>query len=309
MSSKMNAAAGEPPNIFLGSRCNHDCLFCSEGLVDKTQSPEEIQAVIAQAQDVLSIEGGEPTLSKDLEKWVLLARKKGVRDIILCTNGARFSDEAYVQRLCDAGITLFNVNLPAHEERLFNVLTRTSGQFSKRLAALRTLVAAAGGKRVRFNLVVNRLNCLVIPQYVHFVRERFPEIFYIEFNLVKVFGYVERRPYLVPRLSDAIPYLTRAMNSMTRAKMKFITDGFPLCHMEGHEDAAIDVYKRLFNDPLYMGEKTKTPKCAGCALGGICAGPRKDYVELYGDEELRPSRKDPQPIIDKILAMRARSAP
>lgn len=304
----MKDAASEPPNIFLGSRCNHDCLFCSEGLVDKTQSPEEIRAVIERARDVLSIEGGEPTLSKDLEKWVRFAREKGVRDIILCTNGARFSDEAYVKRLCDAGITLFNVNFPAHEERLFNVLTRTSGQFLKRLAALRALVAAAGGKRVRFNLVVNRLNSLVIAQYVHFVREHFPEIFYIEFNLVKVFGYVERRPYLVPRLKDAVPYLTRAMSSMARAKMKFITDGFPLCHLEGYEDAAIDVYKRLFNDPLYMGEKTKTPRCAGCSLDGICAGPRKDYVALYGDGELRPSRKDPRPIINKVLAMKTGSA-
>lgn len=300
--SDIMTSPNEPPNIFLGSRCNHDCLFCSEGLLDKTQSPEEIQTVISARPDTLSIEGGEPTLSKDLETWVRLARENGIRDVILCTNGVRFSDEEYVRRLCGAGVTLFNVNFPSHEEKIFNLLTRTSGQFPKRLAALRALIAVAGGRRVRFNFVVNRLNFMTIAPYVQFVRERFPAIFYIEFNLVKVLGYVERRTYLVPRLADVGPHLSRAMRLMERAKMKFIMDGFPLCLMDGYEDCAIDAYKRLAGDRLYMEEKIKTPRCGGCSLEELCAGPRKDYVALYGDGELSPSAKDPGPIREKVLA-------
>ena len=168
-----------PPNIFLGSRCNHDCLFCSEGLKDKTQSRETIEFVIATTHDTLSIEGGEPTLCRDLEFWVRRAHDRGIRDIILCTNGVRFYDPNYVKRLCDAGITLFNVNFPAHNEKLFNAITRTSAQFGKRLAALRTLVDVAGGRKVRLNMVVNRLNCAMIPHYVRFVKRHLPEIFYI----------------------------------------------------------------------------------------------------------------------------------
>lgn len=298
--------APEPPNIFLGSRCNQDCLFCSGALVDKTQSPRAISAVIAATSDTLSIEGGEPTLCKDLEGWARAARHRGIRDVILCTNGARLTDAAYVRRLCAAGITLFNVNFPAHDEKLFDVMTRTSGQFPKRLAALRELIAAAGGRRVRLNMVVTCLNALVLPQYVRFVRARFPEIFYIEFNLVKVLGYVERRAYLVPRLADAAPRLRQALGLMARSKMKAITDGFPLCHLDGCEESAIDAYKLLFGDRLYMEEKSKSERCAGCSLGALCAGPRKDYLALYGDGELRASRKDPGPIAAKVLAMGAR---
>jgi len=272
-------------------------------LLDKTQPPEVLRDIIASCPDTLSIEGGEPTLCRDLDIWVRRAHRQGIRDIILCTNGARFCDEAYVRKLCDCGVTLFNVNFPAHEEKLFSILTRTSGQFQKRVAALRTLIAVAGGKRVRLNMVVNRLNFLVIPQYVRFVKERFPEVFYIEFNLVKVLGRVERRPYLVPRLQDAAPVLVRALRYMTRARMKFIIDGFPLCALDGYEHAAIDAAKRYFHDDLYLDEKAKTRKCAGCSLGGLCAGPRKDYVSLHGDLELAPSRKDPGPIIAKLQAM------
>ena len=281
-----------PPNIFLGSRCNHDCVFCSEGLQDKTQPPDVIRRVIAAKSDTLSIEGGEPTLSKDLETWVKLARKTGVRDIILCTNGVRFGDEAYVRRLCDAGITLFNVNFPAHQEKTFDAATGTQGQFAKRLAAYRALIDVAGGRRVRFNMVVHRLNYLLIPQYVRFVRARFPEIFYIEFNLVKVLGYVERRPYLVPRLADVMPGLLEAMRFMMRARMKFIVDGFPLCVMDGFEWAAIDPLKLYRGDSLYLDEKKKSPKCADCTHGSLCAGPREDYLALYGDGELRTMTKD-----------------
>ena len=246
---------------------------------------------------------GEPTLSRDLEKWVRRARDQGKADIILCTNGVRLSDADYVKRLCESGITLFNVNLPAHEERLFDLLTRTRGQFHARLAALGTLISIAGGKKVRLNLVVNSLNSLVIPLYARFVKETFPEIFYIEFNLIKVLGYVHRRPYLVPRLRDVAPRLSQAMDYMTRVNMKFIADGFPLCVMDGYEYAAIDAVKRYCGDGLYMEEKAKTSRCAECSLAAICAGPRVDYVQLYGDEELTPSRKDPRPIIAKVAAL------
>ncbi|MEI7527636.1 MAG: radical SAM protein [Elusimicrobiota bacterium] len=300
-----NAARGAPGIVFLGSACNYDCLFCSGGPDDKTQTAAEIRAVIAARPDTLSIEGGEPTLDRGLPEWVRLARKTGVRDIILCTNGARFGNAAYVRELCGAGVTLFNVNFPSHIEKVFGAITRTSGMFPGCLRALRVLIDTAGGARVRLNCVVHLLSAPVLEDYVRFVRRNFPEVFYIEFNLVKVLGHVKRRRYLVPRLGQIIPRLCAALALADRFKMQCICDGFPLCLLPGHEHCAIDARKLLTGDLLYMKEKIKSPRCAGCTLGALCAGPRADYLRIHGDGEIKASSLDPAPIearVRKFLA-------
>ncbi len=290
----------DEPNIFMGNRCNQDCLFCSEAPEDRTMSFEQIRAMIDSKPDTISFEGGEPTLAKHLPDCVRMAKRKGIRDIILCTNGVRLGNPDYVRELCEAGITLFNVNFPSHEERVFDLLTRTRGQIHHRVKAIQTLISIAGGRRVRLNCIVNQLNYLLLENYVNFVWKNFPDIFYIEFNLIKILGYVRKRTYLVPRLKICAPYLNKAMNRMESLGMAFISDGFPLCALEGHERMAIDVYKKIFGDPLYMGEKMNPPVCRKCSLLEICAGPRKDYIELYGDSELSPSNKSPGPIRDAV---------
>ena len=130
--------------IFLAGKCNQNCLFCSAGGVDKTRPEASIKRAIGTGKRTVSIEGGEPTLSKDLVKWVKYARARGAEDVIVCSNGIRFNDAAYVRSLTDAGVTLFNINLPSHIERLFDLLTQTRGQYQKRLDGLRTLIEAAG---------------------------------------------------------------------------------------------------------------------------------------------------------------------
>jgi molybdenum cofactor biosynthesis enzyme MoaA len=296
-------AEPDEPNIFLGSACNQDCVFCSEGLEDKTQSDDEIRAVIAARPAALSIEGGEPTLNRRLPAWIRSAREAGVREIILCSNGVRFGDAAYVRELCDAGVTLFNVNLPSHLEKVFDAVTRTRGQLPRRLRALRVLIDEAGGRRVRLNCVVHRASAAALDDYARFVRVRFPEIFYVEFNLVKLKGYAARRPYLVPDLAEAAPRLSAAMARMDSFRMKYICDGFPLCVLPGREHAAIDAYKLVAGDSLYMGEKRKAPKCAGCTLGALCAGPRADYLRIRGDAAISPSSLDPGPVRARVEAM------
>lgn len=297
----------DEPNIFVGNRCNQDCLFCSEAPEDRTMNDEQIHAIIKSRPDTISFEGGEPTLAKHLPSYVRQAKDGGIRDIILCTNGIRLANPNYVKELCDAGITLFNINFPSHQEKIFDFLTQTKKQLHQRLKAIRTLIDVAGGKKARLNFIVNRLNFLLLEGYVHFVHKTFPEIFYIEFNLIKVLGYVRRRTYLVPRLADVAPRLNNAMQIARSLGLSFISDGFPLCVLNGYEHHAIDVYKKVFGDNLYMSEKKKSPVCRDCSLAELCAGPRKDYLELYGDGELNPSKKEPNSIKNIILSIGPKS--
>jgi len=286
--------------IFLTGKCNQNCLFCSAGCKDKTQTPAAIKKAIGAGRRTVSIEGGEPTLSEDLAKWVKYARSKGAGEVIVCSNGVRFDNAAYVRSLTDAGTTLFNINLPSHIEPLFDLITRTKGQFGKRLAGLRTLLEVAGGRKIRLTFVITSLNYRTMRGYASYIHKNFPGIFYIEFNLVKVLGYASRRRFLVPKLSEMSACLPETLEYCGTAGIKVITDGIPLCHLKGFEHLAIDAFKLISDHNSFLGEKLKPPECEKCSLWTICAGPRKDYLDIHGPGELAVSSKDPLPIAAAI---------
>lgn len=288
------------PIICIIGRCNQACIFCSRGGYDPQDSPRRIRRLINSFKDSICVEGGEPALAGDLLDWVGYARGRGTRDIILVTNGSKLENPGFVRELLDAGVTMFNVQVPAHNAKLFDLLTGTKNNFEKRAAAVRNLLAEAGGDRVRLTLVVNSPIGRFLPQYAKFIVRNFPKILYIEINMVKVLGHVEKRTWLVPRLADIKRGLLKAFGILDKGGVKFLTDGFPLCATPGYEDRAIDTFKLAHaKGGLYLGEKKRCAACAKCTLKKICAGLRADYLELYGSAELKPSKKAPGPIVKK----------
>ncbi|OGS49482.1 MAG: hypothetical protein A3J79_13365 [Elusimicrobia bacterium RIFOXYB2_FULL_62_6] len=288
------------PIVCITGRCNQACIYCSRGGYDPRDSQRRIRRLINSFKDSICVEGGEPALARDLLAWVGYARKRGTRDIILVTNGSKLERTEFVRALLEAGITMFNVQLPAHNAKLFDLLTGTKNNFEKRAAAIKNLIAVAGGNRVRLTLVVNSPIGRFLPQYARFITRNFPGILYIEINMVKVLGSVEKRTWLVPRLADIGPGLLKAFEILDKGGVKFLTDGFPLCRTPGYEDRAIDTFKLAHaKGGLYLGEKKRGPACARCTLRKICPGLRADYLALYGPGELKASKKAPGPIIKK----------
>jgi hypothetical protein len=67
--------------------------------------------------------------------------------------------------------------------------------------------------------------------------------------------------------------------------------------MPGFEPHNIDTRLLALTGAPSNAEKAHAAPCAGCTLKGICAGARKDYLEVYGSAELKPSGKAPKVII------------
>ena len=141
--------------VLLNKKCTQRCIFCSRDHRMAEHTPGQIEQIMEQFSDSISFEGGEPTLFGGLLKWVRRAKAKKIKEIILLTNAARFSDIAYIRKLLEAGVTMFNVNLPAHDERIFDALTQTKGGFKRRVEAVKNLIRVAGRDKVRLTLVVN----------------------------------------------------------------------------------------------------------------------------------------------------------
>ncbi len=288
------------PNAFVSSACNLACVFCSAIGQDRVMGEPELRGVLDAGFDTLAIEGGEPLLDKKLEARVARAAGSGTREIILFTNGLLLTPPR-IKALLKSGVTRFNFNLPAHTGGLHDELTGSKGKLPGKLAAIREAIRLSPPKTVIVTFVVNSLNYKTLPAFAAFAAGELPGIFYVSLNMVKVKGRVKKNTALVPRFSEVEPYLLRSLAAAKASGLRVITDGFPLCFMKGFEELSVDPQKIIRRDALYMSEKARIAVCRNCSLAGICAGPRRDYLLLYGGEELKAAKSGARQVLAAVL--------
>jgi MoaA/NifB/PqqE/SkfB family radical SAM enzyme len=96
--------------------CNHRCWFCDARREHERASVAAPVAIARRIDEAGAAEivltGGEPTLRRDLPRWVARARGHGVR-VILESNGTGI-DDALVPALVDAGLGAVRLHVPGH---------------------------------------------------------------------------------------------------------------------------------------------------------------------------------------------------
>ncbi|MEF3279818.1 MAG: radical SAM protein [Elusimicrobiota bacterium] len=120
------------PVILATLKCNRKCIFCLRSDdSDPPHSITDIKNILNRYKDTITIEGGEPTLSKRLEYIIKLAKSSGAREVILMTNAYLLDNYLKIKRIINNGVDIFSINFPSHIEKLFNILTQTKGQYKK----------------------------------------------------------------------------------------------------------------------------------------------------------------------------------
>ncbi len=284
--------------------CNQDCLFCSANETSQNvwNDPGAMLRVIARAGrrgvGRLSFSGGEPTLSRHLPSLVQAARRCGIDAVELVTNGVLLDTPERVQRLVDAGLTHAFVSLHAHDEALSQRLTQKLGDFARTVRAIGLLADA--GVETAINHVITAANFRFLPHFASFVHERFGGRVYISFAFVTPQYKALENLDLLPRMSEVVPHLERAMLRSAELGQPFgvgSRQGIPPCQL-GAFQAWSDVFG-LMNEAQTEDapQKQLGPACDRCRFNMACTGLWKPYADRYGFDELEPV-PGPLPEID-----------
>lgn len=222
-----------------------------------------------------------------------------MRDISILTNGYLLSRER-LESLLNAGARHFHFNFPVHTKREHALLTGFPGLLERQKENI-ARAASVSPKTAVLVCVINSVNYMLLPQYVRFVSDNFPGIYYIALNFIKIKGNVKKRHFLIPMLSKAAYFVRKALLEAKKHGIACIVDGIPLCLLDGWEAYSRDADHILRGDKTYLWEKASVHACTKCSLVSICPGPRKDYVSVYGDSEFHSADKDFEPIKEMIL--------
>ncbi len=286
-----------------GFACNLQCpgcYSCSAADRDQMDWPEVLrwlQNARKRGARHLWLSGGEPTLRKDFLGTLRAAKQLGYERIKVQTNGLLFSYPQFAQKAVDAGMTEVNLLVKSLRPELHDALMQKSGALAILDKAVDVLGAFAQ-LRLEGDFLLTERNYQELPELVaHYAARGFRHFNVWLFSLADQ-GEADLRAD-VPRLTDAVPFLVRALANAEAAGATLVSLNTPHCLIPPEAwrmqfDAA--GMGMLIANPgghAFMLEQsnfelgTYPEVCASCAVRTQCHGLRKDYIGVHGDGELR----------------------
>jgi tetraether lipid synthase len=173
--------------IEVNSACNMDCPLCfanaGPGFNLTLAEVEEILDDLVRTEgrpEVVQFSGGEPSIHPQIVEMLRMAKDKGVRHVMLNTNGKRIAhDDAFVARLAEVRPSIY-FQFDGFEERTCELIRGEPGILPEKLRALDRL-ASTGCKVVLVPAIERGVNEHEVGRIVRFGLEH-PAVFGINFQ-------------------------------------------------------------------------------------------------------------------------------
>ncbi|MFA6193331.1 MAG: radical SAM protein [Parcubacteria group bacterium] len=297
-------------HILTNSHCNNGCLFCSDvhkqNRLDyrslRKYAEKDLRAMQGKVNKVL-FSSGEPTLHPDLIELVEIAKKCGYPEIGLISNGRRFADKKFCEKIVKAGVTEINVSLHGSVKEIHEKITRVPGSFSETFLGICNLsfLREKYPFQLYINFLMNKINYKNIKDFLELIIS-FPNIEGIVLNTVLPEGRAEENfEEIVPDYSKVGKNLRKAVAQIERKSKKhpkIYIMGLPPCLIRGLETNVINYEPAMRRKNLEARktkpasvrwpEKIKGANCRKCKMNEECSGVWKSYIKRKGWKEFNP---------------------
>ena len=296
-------------DLKIGFQCNNRCRFCVQGNkreIYPNKSTSQVEAIlrkmIKKYQGVV-FTGGEPTVRKELVKWVKHAKKMGYKVIQIQTNGRMFAYKNYCQEIIKAGANEFSPAIHGSSSKIHDYLTRSPGSWEQTVQGIKNLKLL--GQYVLTNSVITKPNYKDLPNLAKLLVNL--RVNQFQFAFMHINQIIVRNKELikeiVPRHSKAEPYVKKGLQIGINAGINVMAEAIPYCFMEGYEQyiaESIIPDTAVFDSDFELEDyrkyrktqgKAKGPACLQCKYYRACEGPWKEYPEIFGWAEFKPISK------------------
>ena len=313
----MNESPVNPRGLIrINGHCNMSCSFC---FVDRTvpdiavdELKEEIRKMAGGGTRHLVFSGGEPTIHPQLAELIRFASSLGAFDVIeMQTNGVHCADLEYTRALVEAGLNKVTVSLHSVDPAHSDMITRLPNAFPKTVQAMHNFRRL--GVLTQIAHVITKANYKELPDTVRYLRREFPaEGGHLSICLAIAQGISDLVfEWVIPRFSEIKPYVADALDFCLESDVGFGgmigQGGYPPCMLDGDVRYYAGVLDKIFKSEDASSQFYKPEKCRECSFDPYCLGPRRSYVEHYGDAEIKPFRAEIQPASHPVASRDARN--
>jgi len=304
--------------INLGLVCNNFCKFCMNKAPLKERKFPDFEFLKKELGDyyqkgyrAVGFLGGEPTIYPRLIELVSFTKGLGYQEIQIISNGRRYSDKNFLERLITAGVTRFYVSIHSYKEEVEDKLISVRGGFRQKIQGLLNLRNFQKNGMIKdkifLNTVINKLNYKHLKGIVLFFNNMgFSDV---RFNFIRPEGNaLANAKSLVPRYSEVMKYVVEAVKLKEKLPVNLSFEAIPFCSFCEYGIEDFKDYVGEFKDAdvvASFGEKNKRDRfnvaerrknqlrikkasCRSCDFDSVCEGPWKNYVKIYGFKEFKP---------------------
>ncbi len=213
-----------PHNALLATEdCNCSCIMCPQPRKKDSEDKTHLNIRIIKLLDPkrttsVGITGGEPTLlGEGLVKLIMECKKRLPHaPILLLTNGKRFEDISYVEKICAIGHDVtFGIPLYSDNDTEHDRIVGAKGSFYQTVEGITNL--ARYKQKIEIRNVLLKPNFKRLPQFAEYVYRNFPFVIHVAFmgmettglalkNLGKI--WIDPMEYMV-KLREAVLHLYR----------------------------------------------------------------------------------------------------
>jgi sulfatase maturation enzyme AslB (radical SAM superfamily) len=262
--------------IFLGGRCNNNCIYCPNSHKGSSQLDFDhiIPSLSEKDGDSIALYGGEPTMRSDLLEIIRAARKNQYRRIKLLTNGRSLSDFQFLEQVNNAGCCLFEIKLWGSNPSLHDHLTRAAGSFWETIKGLENLGGLAENKFVCIRIPVCKDNYQDVENTVATS---------LNFGINRIILSIQDHKL---SFQSVLPHIRNAINISIFNRIWILTEGMPFCIMSGLEQHMGEIYYgwRTYYDRVLKQHKY----CVDCLYKELCPGVDTVYLNHFGNKEFAP---------------------
>lgn len=286
-------------DVVLGYDCNLACDYCTitPAMRRRELSTERVVAEIARAHArgyrEVAFTGGEPTLRPELAAMARYAKRLGYEHVKVTSNGLRYAHEPFLDLLVRAGVDQLHVSVHAFDDAAYDRTVRLEGAAVHRRRAIEALIRR--GLDPTLNLILKEDTYRDLSPWIASLVAMGARRF--DLWLVSLTDENAGKVEQLPRISDIVPYLTRAFDEARRGGYLVRSLHVPRCFLPGYEEhiehPGAGRVTVLTPDSVFdlkhsrLGGGNKPPGCTGCAYFSRCPGLRNDYMEVYGGDEVR----------------------
>ncbi|QOV19213.1 radical SAM protein [Blautia liquoris] len=295
-------------SVHLTDTCNNSCIFCVVG--SHVGTPEKVNRKLVYeflkenkdgGFEFVNLHGGEPTLLEEFPDIIRMIKELGYPNISVQTNGRLLSNMEFAKQTINDGVNLCVISLHGHTKELQDYFADVENSFDEAVRGIKNVISL--GCKVRTNICVCKQNYTQLADIVKYSMSLGVSHINIS-NLHTAGNCLKNFELVVPKLSEAIPYVKVAVDACVEAGVKVTLEGYPMCVLGDYSKYLIDweenqfkmLYKSFvfknYNTFMENNAKMKGEVCKECAKRNLCGGVYKEYAGAYGFVELIPEAEE-----------------
>jgi radical SAM protein with 4Fe4S-binding SPASM domain len=273
------------------NKCNNGCWFCPEESSNHyfkslLQIKNEIDASVNKN---IIVVGGEPTLHKDFFTIMSMAGQKFL-DVYLITNGRAIAMPSFLEKVKDMKI-IFIVKIQGHNHFIHDSITRAEKSFTQSETAIQSLLESK--RKISILYPINELNFIFLDRIIDMHNKKGVESIIVE-NIYPVGACKENFRKLAVRYSELKEVIK---NSIGKSHKPIYLLNFPRCIFDFTENQInIRLHNTGHNKPLMH------KVCQSCIKNAACSQVTSDYIEIFGQDEIKPTYDRPNEICFEVTA-------